>query len=124
MIRWLAIGFTLFIISVVALANTQANIFAFVNTIPLGDKWGHFILMGTLTLLINLAMWQSGRSKTPRDIITTTLWITLIVTLEECSQYWLPTRTFSLLDLTFDYLGIFVFSLLAIRFITHKQKGA
>ena len=100
---------------------TRADFFAFVNLIPLGDKWGHFILIGTLSFLINLAVWQSGRAQDRFGVVKVSLIVTLFVTLEELSQMWLPNRTFSLLDLTFDLLGIICFGILAHYLTRHGR---
>lgn len=120
-IRYIALAFTLFILGVIYLANTQANIFAFVNMIPLGDKWGHFILIGTLSFLVNLAVWQNGRAQGRWGIVKVSAIVTLFVALEEISQIWLPNRTFSLLDLTFDLLGIITFGAIAHYLTRHGR---
>ena len=89
-------------------------VFTAVYHIPHGDKVAHFLLMGTLSFLVNLAL--HGRTihlHPSRPMLLGTLAVTLIVLLEELSQIFLPSRTFSLADLTADFLGIFLFGRLA-----------
>ncbi len=51
--------------------------------------------------------------------------VLVIVTIEEATQIFLTYRAFSIMDLVFDYLGIFVFGYLADKIIKrhHRQKG-
>src|ERR1044071_4394074 len=115
--KWLTILFGLFIILIIVLADTgNLGILQLVNRIPLGDKAGHFILYGILTLLINLTLFQSipaqGRK---RMAVSSGLILALLIGLEEFSQQNFSNRTFSLSDLTASYLGVIFFSWLAIR---------
>ncbi len=121
--RWIAIGFGIFLAGVVFLANTQAGVFNFVNRIPLGDKWGHFILIGTMSFLIVLACWRSGWVNNGRQLWLASAGFACLVTAEEFSQMWLPTRTFSYMDLTFNYLGIVCFGLVAWFIIRRSQTA-
>ena len=58
--KWLTILFALFIILIIVLADLgKLGILQTVNQIPMGDKAGHFILYGILTLLINLTLFRS-----------------------------------------------------------------
>jgi polysaccharide biosynthesis protein VpsQ len=117
MMKWLTILFALFLILIIVLADLgKLGIFRFVYDIPFGDKAGHFILFGVLTLLINLAFFRSlplqGRK---RVAVITGLILALLIGLEEFSQRDFPNRTFSLGDLTASYLGVIFFSWLALR---------
>lgn len=111
----LFIAFSVFIALVIRTANTGqgGRYWSFLNHIPLGDKLGHLILMGTLCLLMNLAL----RCRTVRigriPILLGTLLITLFVIAEEISQIFLPHRTFDFGDLLADAIGIALASLLA-----------
>ena len=125
MIKWLATAFTLFILYVIYLANSGADhvFFDFVRWLPYGDKIGHFGLIGTLALLVNLAVgnrpfsgWHFGRN----PILYGTVVVTILVILEELSQLFLINRTFDLVDLTFDFLGIIVANWLATRWLTRQ----
>jgi VanZ family protein len=116
MIKWLALAFFGLICVIVVIANAGLGnrYFGLLFALPYGDKIGHFFLMGTLSLLVNLAL----EARTIRfgrfNPLLGTLIVLLLVTIEEFSQIWVPTRTFSLLDLTFDYAGIWIFGRMAV----------
>jgi VanZ family protein len=124
--KLLAIAYFVFLAVVVYCADSHAHLrlFSFIRSIPGGDKCGHFLLMGGFTFLLNLSL--SGRvvrfaGKT--FLIGSILALTLI-TIEELSQRFIPYRTFDLLDLTADYLGVFVFGRLAIMFCKRRKPGS
>jgi len=68
--KWLTTLFTLFIILIIVLAD-QGNlgILKVVNEIPYGDKAGHFILYGMLTLLLDLTLMRSLPDHSPKLIV-------------------------------------------------------
>ena len=116
--KWLAILFTLFILLVIVLADmgVLAHYVVFVYSFPFGDKAGHFILYGILTLLIDLTLFRSFPDRSPGKIaVRCGLVLALLIGLEEISQQYFSSRTFDLVDLTFSYLGVVFFSWLAIR---------
>ena len=116
--KWLAILFTLFIILVIVLADAGvlARYVGFVYEFPCGDKAGHFILYGILSLLLNLALFRSRSEPSRRRFaIKLGLFLALLIGLEEFSQQYFSHRTFDLLDLSFSYLGLLSFSWLAIK---------
>lgn len=108
--KWLAVGVTFFILYVVYLANTGTpNFFDdMVRSVRHGDKIGHFLLMGSLALVVNLAMGREAcrRWTIGRWVLGGTAIVAVFVTLEECSQMFIATRTFNPLDLLADYLGM------------------
>lgn len=73
---------------------------------PHGDAVGHFFLIGALSFVVNLAF-STSRLKTP-PLLKSCLALALIFTLEEISQSVIPGRTFSLIDLSANYAGIFL----------------
>ncbi len=79
--------------------------------IPNMDKVGHFFGMGILSFLVLMAISKPQQKKaiTP-GIISGVLMVTLVVTLEEFSQKYIPSRSFQYWDLVADYLGILSFS--------------
>ena len=115
--KWFAILFGLFIVVIIVLANMGSlGILKFVNQIPCGDKIGHFTLYGILTLLIDLAIIQSRPNISRKLIISrVALILALLIGVEEYSQKFIPSRTFDLVDLTFSYLGVILFSWLALQ---------
>ena len=115
--KWIAGLFGLFIICIIVLANNgMLSILGFVNQIPYGDKIGHFVLYGILTLLIDLALFRS-RPDLSRNLIVlqVAFMLALLIGLEEYSQKFISSRTFSLVDLVFGYVGVILFSWIALR---------
>ena len=115
--KWITILFVLFIFLIIALADTgNLGILKLVNRLPYGDKAGHFILYGILTLLIDLTLFQAFPLRSPRLIVVMSgLLLALLIGLEEFSQQYFASRIFSLRDLVAGYLGIIFFSWLALR---------
>lgn len=118
MMKWLAILFSLLILIIIVLADMGAlpSVLQFWNDLPYGDKAGHFILYGLLTLFIDLALFRSvppGRLK--RVAVISGLTLALLIGLEEFSQQFFANRTSSLTDLIASYLGVIFFSWLALR---------
>ncbi|HXF86255.1 MAG TPA: VanZ family protein [Anaerolineales bacterium] len=104
--KYLAVLFTLFIVLITILADSgRLGILRFVKGIPFGDKLGHFLLFGILTLLIDLALFRSRPHLDPNLIaLRVALTLALIIGLEEFSQQYFSSRSFNLVDLTFRYL--------------------
>lgn len=102
------LAFSMFLAGLVILADSGRGgwLFALAGRIPAGDKLGHFLLFGTLSCLLN-GHW---RGRTLRLFGGTALsgstLIMAVVTLEECSQVFFRSRTFDLLDLAADAVGI------------------
>jgi len=86
------------------------------------DKLGHFVLIGTLAFLVNLALrarrWRLGRLSG----LEGSLWISVAVVLEEISQHWMTYRAFELADLVADFLGILVFGQLARLWLGRRRR--
>ncbi|HXE41459.1 MAG TPA: VanZ family protein [Candidatus Baltobacteraceae bacterium] len=95
--------------------------FALAHLIPLGDKAGHFLLFGTLSFLANLLSRAAKINLFGITAMKGSAIVLSIVTLEECSQLFFKSRTFDLLDLTADVLGIWFFSNLAARYLRWKS---
>jgi hypothetical protein len=115
LIAGLAAGYGLVLLGIILLAGrgSMNPVFAFVQRTPYLDKLGHFLLIGLLALLVNLALgarrWQVGGQR----VLLGSAVVAALVTLEELSQLFLPNRAFSLLDLAANYAGIWVFGWLA-----------
>jgi hypothetical protein len=69
--KWAAaVLFALFILLVIILADMgQLGVFGFLNRIPYGDKVGHFLLYGILTLLIDLSLFRSLPSQSRNGMV-------------------------------------------------------
>ena len=110
--RWLPLvtpAFGLFLVVLVALANSGAvssELLRITRAVPGGDKTIHFLLAGTMALLLNWS-WRAAHWKLgPLRIQKGTVLVALICTLEEFSQIYLQARAFDREDLMFDYLGV------------------
>jgi len=116
--KWLAILFALFILLIIVLADmgTLPQYLGFLKKIPFGDKVGHFLLYGILTLLIDLTLFRSLPNQSPKLIaVSSGLILALIIGVEEFSQQYFSNRTFDLIDLLASYLGVIFFSWVALR---------
>lgn len=78
------------------------------HRVPGGDKLGHFLLMGLLSLVVHLAWDRRRPEATGRWRIS--LGLLLLVVLEEVSQLWLGNRHFEWMDLFADAAGILFFA--------------
>ena len=117
LIRWLTALFVLFLGVLTWMAQRgdggQNFLFSLVGRIPYGDKLGHFVLMGILSLLVNL-WWSSGTFRWQRfDFLKGSVLVAVLVTLEELSQYWQPNRTLDLWDWLASMAGVWCFGQLA-----------
>ena len=123
LIRLLTTAYALVIAFIVwcASAGWYGPTFTWVQTY-VGDKWLHFVLVGTMALLLNLSLNLTAISQRFRWILWGTGIMLTLATLEEVSQYWFSTRTFDLGDLTCNYLGILVIGQLPFLF-TKPEKS-
>jgi polysaccharide biosynthesis protein VpsQ len=103
-----ALVFIATFLSIIVIANRGegGNWWAFINDIPCGDKVGHLGLVGTLSLLCNLAFQPRGKWRIPRWITPTTLVLFILLTLEEISQAFQPYRTCDPFDWLADIAGL------------------
>lgn len=100
--------FILFVLLIVTIANRGEGDrwWSFIHSIPYGDKLGHVGLMGTLCLLCNLAATPRRYRFLPHYITRVTFVLLVIVTLEELSQAFIPTRNCDPLDSLADLVGL------------------
>jgi VanZ family protein len=115
--------FYVFILAfIIFLANQKGTryLLSFVKNIPYGDKLGHFLLMGFLSFLLNMALSSRTFKLWKFNYLLGSLIGLIVVTIEEISQIFVRGRTFDWGDLVFDYLGIFLFGELA-RFICRRK---
>jgi polysaccharide biosynthesis protein VpsQ len=122
--KYIAVVFTIFIVGVIILADRNAlpPFIRAVYDFPNGDKLGHFILFGLLNFFITRAVLASFPSR-PRGRLTLSvgLILALLVTLEEYSQKFYPSRTFDLIDLLASCMGLLVGGWTAFRL---KKRGS
>ena len=93
-------------IIVIADRGEGSRWWAFIDDIPYGDKFGHIFLIGTLSLLCNLAIPARPTTWLPRFITLTTLVLLILLSLEELAQAFIPTRTCDFFDWLADLAGL------------------
>jgi polysaccharide biosynthesis protein VpsQ len=108
-LKWLPFSLLLLAIAGVTIGIDVGRLKSFtswINSVPFGDKFGHLFIIGLLAFLLNYAlagrMVKIGRLK----ILLGCTIVAVAITVEECSQIWFPARTFDLIDLSANYLGI------------------
>lgn len=89
-----------------------------VARLPSGDKAGHFLLMGFLALLVNLALASGGGVA----VVKRCALVAAVVTLEEISQVAFRHRHFEPADLAADLAGIAAFGLLAAFLLARGRR--
>ncbi|KGJ96014.1 VanZ family protein [Colwellia psychrerythraea] len=106
------IAFFCFILWVIYLANTGQHsiFFQIIAGMPYGDKLGHFCLFGVLTLATNLAFKFKSFNFYSMQLFLGTILVFSFVVIEEFSQYFIPNRSFDLIDLSADFIGIAFFT--------------
>jgi len=115
--RWLyPLSFFIAICYIIFLADTADYNFAFhvVVQVPYGGKIAHASLYGVMALLLNYGLGfrsykMSGRGHP--DLQLGSIIVLIFATLEECSQYYIPYRTFDMGGLLADFVGVVLFSL-------------
>lgn len=106
--RIAALAFGLFIIAAVIIANRGegSSWWPFLHHIPYGDKLGHIGLFGTLSFLCNLAFPAFRLRFLPHFITATTFVLLTLVSLEELTQAFIPSRSCDLIDWLADLIGL------------------
>ena len=123
--RYFAALFLAFIIGLIVLADADL-LPDFINAIydfPNGDKVGHFVLYGLLNFFITRAFLSSLPTRRGGWVtLSVGLILALFVALEEFSQKYFASRTFSLLDLTASLLGSVIGGWVAYKTNVPKAK--
>ncbi len=119
-------GWIGFLAGIILLADSGRGgwLFSLVRPIPEGDKVGHFILFGVLGFLANLALRDARVSLWGQGVRKGSLVVAIAITLEECSQAMLPSRTFDVMDLAAGVLGVWAFGWVATRYLVRESRGA
>lgn len=122
--KWWAAVCGLAVILVIALADTQRLGFLYVvYKFPHGDKVGHFVVFGLLSLLVNLAVLESRPKTAKRPLLLwTNVVLAVVIGAEELSQIWVPWRTSSIWDLLASYVGVAFFAWVAV--VINRRKNA
>jgi len=85
------------------------------RAVPLGDKIGHFSLFGIMALLLNMTIKFRQIKIYIRRFHLGSIIVFVFAVMEEFTQLALSTRTFDLIDMVFDLLGIGILSSVAFR---------
>ena len=91
--------------------------------LPYGDKIGHFLLIGGLSFLLNPSFHCSHGCWRGVPWLKSSVYLSLLISLEEGNQYFIPQRSFDLGDLAANYAGILLCSYLAWQ-VHHDQSNA
>jgi hypothetical protein len=116
-------SFGLFLCCLVGLADSGRGrwLFGMAESIPGGDKLGHFILFGLLAFLVNLVMQATVVRCGRLTLLKGSAVVMGIVVAEEVSQLLFVSRSFELLDLAADLAGIWIFGQLAALYFKREQ---
>ncbi|MEI7909560.1 MAG: VanZ family protein [Verrucomicrobiota bacterium] len=127
LIRLAALAFITFFIMLVCIADRGEGDqwWAFIGSIPYGDKFGHLGLTSTLALLCNLAIPPRPGTRLTRIFTLVTLVLLVVLSLEELSQAFIPARTCDFFDWLADLAGLslgqFTASILRRRFLSWRR---
>ena len=91
--------------------------------VPFVDKLCHFLFAGTLAFLLTVTLHGLGLLHRPFAVAGLALLLVAVVTIDEISQLFVSTRTFSWADLACNYGGILCFGLAAV-FICRRPRRA
>lgn len=110
----LALAYAALLAATVAAANSGhlPSFAQYIHDLPGGDKVLHFLMFGTLALVANLALIANGKRRLARAIVTGCLIAAIVATVEEFTNQFVPSRDWSLGDLTANYLGILCLGLI------------
>jgi polysaccharide biosynthesis protein VpsQ len=120
-IKILTVVYVLIFAGIIVLADINGtDYFMFIHYVPYGDKIGHFVLMGMLALMVNLALRARNVRIWKLSYLLGSLIVAAVVLIEEVSQIFVRGRTFDFGDLLFGFAGIVVFGEIA-RLISRKM---
>lgn len=112
----LALAFALFLATVVVLADMHSlGVLYVMYSFPYGDKASHIFMYGTLTMLIELALFHMLPRREPVNLaVTVGSVMAVVVSFEELSQLLFVYRNADVKDLIASCIGIVSFSILAL----------
>ena len=107
--------FFLFILWVIYMADVGAStVFFFLfKTLSFGDKIGHVVLFGLLTLGLNISLNYRSLPIGSTSLLLGSCLVLAFAIIEELTQQLYPNRTFDIADLMADLAGITLFSLIS-----------
>ncbi|MFT5195811.1 MAG: VanZ family protein [Cellvibrionaceae bacterium] len=112
---WASFVFSLFLVVIIYMANTGSNrLLGYLYTVPNFDKIGHFVLFGALAFFVNRALGCKKTNLFGNIVLVGSMWVISFVVLEEVSQIFIATRNFSISDLMYDMVGIYIGGFMAV----------
>lgn len=119
------LGVSLFVFTIWIISDADSgrrNIFmTFFASKPNGDKIGHVLLSGSLTLAANFLFQHRGYKIGKLYLPLGSLIVFILATIEESSQYFISSRTFDLKDALANTVGIILFSIPTYQVL--RKKG-
>lgn len=121
--RLAAMVFAAFFVTIIVIANRGdgADWWPFIGHIPMGDKAGHVGLVGALSLLFNFSFRLRQPAWLPRMLTPVSLVLLVMLTSEEISQAFIPSRTCDPFDWLADLLGLACGQWLANRWLRSRE---
>lgn len=123
--RWLpAVAFFSFLIWVIVAADSgrQNYFLQLAGSLPYGDKIGHVLLFAALALLLNFATKARQLAFGSARLYVGVVLTLGFALLEEGSQLLFPSRSFELLDILADLLGVTLATLLTKAFYQLRAR--
>ncbi len=107
--------FVAFIVTIIVMRNLEIGdgFFEFFSRIPGKDKLGHFVLMGILAFLSVAVLAPKLPWPPTKSAIIVLAVLFVMISVEELSQIFVESRSFSLTDLACDAAGVVVFGFAA-----------
>lgn len=108
---------SIYVIASVGLQTPVGNLIKqAVGHVPYGDKTLHFTFLTGLSFLLNASL-RGRKAKLGKvKFLQGSLLVALAITLEECSQAFIPSRNFEFLDMVCNYAGVYTGGLLLLAF--------
>ena len=103
--------------------NPDSSFFVFFTYIPYYDKIVHFFSMGILAFLAVITLTPLFPNNPVKSTVIILGVVLSLIALEEYSQMFIPTRTFSLKDFACDLLGVLSFGSLGYSLVAKTSKS-
>ncbi len=125
-LRIAALSFGVFIIAAVVIADLGygESCWPFIHNTRYADKLGHIGLFATLGFLCNLALPNFRIRHLPRCITAITFVLFVLISLEEVSQAFIPSRHCDLFDWIADVVGLAIGQITAGIFASRSKAGS
>ncbi len=109
-----------FLLILLIMTNSGIRPFGFLVKIPNYDKIGHILIYGIASYLSIDALKQFSRTRV--SILYGPLLIAAIALIDECIQYYIPSRKGTLSDFACSIAGIVIFGCTRLIIIRHKKN--